>query len=56
MYIQYKEYNGQELSEGQSILMSNEEFVAGGKDLKGVPLTVTQDGSEPVEATEEAVD
>jgi len=48
MYIKYKDYNGQKLLEGQSILMSHDEFVTGGKDLKDVPLTITKDGSEPL--------
>ena len=49
MYIKYADYNGQKLAKGDSVLMSHDEFVAGGKDLRGVALTVTPDGSEPTE-------
>ena len=52
MYIKYKDYNGQKLSEDDSILMSLEEFQNGGKELRNVPLTITKDGSEPVEIEE----
>ena len=49
MYIKFTDYNGQELEQCDSVLMSHEEFVNGGKDLRGVPLTITPDGSEPKE-------
>lgn len=52
MYIKFIDYNGQVLEEGDSVLMSHDEFVNGGKNLKGVPLTITPDGSEPVEMDE----
>jgi hypothetical protein len=31
----------------QQVLMSHEEFVKGGKAIKGVPITITPDGAEP---------
>jgi len=49
MYIKYKDYNGQEVDKDDSILMGHDEFVNGGKDLRGVPLTITKDGSEPLD-------
>ena len=49
MYIKFKDYKGQELDKEDSILMSHDEFVNGGNTLRGVPLTITKDGSEPVD-------
>ena len=50
MYIKLKDYNGQTLEKGDSVLLSLEEFQT--TKLKGVPLTVTPDGNEPVEHVE----
>ena len=47
MYIKYKDYNGQTLQDGDSVLMSHEEFENGGNELKGVPLAITPFGEEP---------
>jgi len=52
MYIKYKEYKGK-LAEGDVVLMSHQEFVDGGKDIKGIPVTVTPNGEEPVEPNKE---
>jgi len=51
MFIKLKDYDG-ELNDGDSILMSHAEFIDGGKDLIGVPVTVTPDGEEPKELNE----
>ena len=51
MYIKYKDYKGQ-LNEGEVLLMSHDEFVQGGKDIKGVPTAVTPDGEEPKDMEE----
>ena len=36
------------LAKGEEILMSRAEFVAGMKNIKGVPVTITPDGKTPV--------
>ena len=51
MYIKYKDYDG-ELKDGDTVLMSHQEFVDGGKDLMGVPVTITLTGEEPIETEE----
>ena len=48
MYIKYKDYKGT-LNEDEVLLMSHQEFVDGGDKVKGVPVTVTPNGSEPKE-------
>ena len=52
MYIKYADYDGV-LNDGDIVLMSHDEFVNGGKDLYGVPVCITPDGSEPKDAPEE---
>ena len=53
MYIKYADYTqGEKVNEGDSVLMSLKEFINGGKDLEGVAITVTPDGSLPVEPSE----
>ncbi len=52
MYIKYKDYSGQVLSENDSVLMSLDEYRNGGKNLTGVPVTITPDGNEPPEMEE----
>jgi hypothetical protein len=52
MYIKYADCRG-ELNAGDMVLMSHDEFVSGGKDLYGVPVCITPDGSEPKDAPEE---
>ena len=53
MYIKYENYiKGDTVNEGDSVLMSLKEFIDGGKDLEGVSITVTPDGSPPVEPSE----
>ncbi len=42
-----------EVVEIKEILMSAEEFAKGGKDIKGIPVTITPDGKPPVFPTEE---
>ena len=48
MYIKYADYTGK-LANGDIVLMSAAEFLAGGSKLKGVPTAITPDGAEPVE-------
>ena len=48
MYIKLTDYTGT-LQDGDALLMSHDEFVSGGKNITGVPVSVTPDGSEPVE-------
>ncbi len=47
MYIKYLDYSGETLSSEDCVLMSAKEFEEGGKNLMGVPVTITPDGSEP---------
>lgn len=57
MYIKYADYKpGMQLGENDSVLMSLQEFLSGGKDLEDVPVTITPDGEPPVEETEEEPD
>lgn len=49
MYIKYADYSGQALSDGDSVLMSLEEYRNGGKNLTGIPVTITRDGEEPAD-------
>jgi len=45
-----------QLGENDSVLMSLQEFLDGGKDLEDVPVTITPDGEPPTEETEEEPD
>ena len=57
MYIKYADYKpGMQLGENDSVLMSLQEFLGGGKDLEDVPVTITPDGEPPAEETEEEPD
>lgn len=57
MYIKYADYKpGMQLGENDSVLMSLQEFLDGGKDLEDVPVTITPDGEPPAEETEEEPD
>lgn len=57
MYIKYVDYQpSMQLGENDSILMSLQEFLDGGKDLEDVPVTITPDGEPPAEETEEEPD
>ena len=57
MYIKYTNYKlGMQLGENDSVLMSLQEFLGGGKDLEDVPVTITPDGDPPTEETEEEPD
>lgn len=50
MYIRYTNYKtGMQLGENDSVLMSLQEFLDGGKDLEDVPVTITPDGEPPAE-------
>lgn len=50
MYIRYTNYKtGMQLGENDSVLMSLQEFLDGGKDLEDVPVTITPDGEPPME-------
>ena len=57
MYIKYADYQpDMQLGENDSVLMSLQEFLDGGKDLEDVPVTITPDGEPPAEETEEEPD
>ena len=57
MYIKYANYQpDMQLGDDDSVLMSLQEFLDGGKDLEDVPVTITPDGEPPVEETEEEPD
>lgn len=57
MYIKYADYKpGMQLGDDDSVLMSLQEFLDGGKDLEDVPVTITPDGEPPAEETEEEPD
>lgn len=57
MYIKYADYQpSMQLGENDSVLMSLQEFLGGGKDLEDVPVTITPDGEPPAEETEEEPD
>lgn len=57
MYIKYVDYQpSMQLGENDSVLMSLQEFLGGGKDLEDVPVTITPDGEPPTEETEEEPD
>lgn len=50
MYIKYADYQpDMQLGENDSVLMSLQEFLDGGKDLEDVPVTITPDGEPPAE-------
>lgn len=50
MYIKYADYQpDMQLGENDSVLMSLQEFLGGGKDLEDVPVTITPDGEPPAE-------
>jgi len=36
------------LAKGEEVLMSHTEFINGMKNLKGVPVTITPDGKQPI--------
>jgi hypothetical protein len=42
-----------EIIEVKELLMSGKEFANGGKDIKGIPVTITPDGEPPVFPTDE---
>lgn len=57
MYIKYADYQPDvQLGDDDSVLMSLQEFLSGGKDLEDVPVTITPDGEPPAEETEEEPD
>ena len=57
MYIKYADYQPDtQLGDDDSVLMSLQEFLDGGKDLEDVPVTITPDGEPPAEETEEEPD
>lgn len=50
MYIKYADYQpGMQLGDDDSVLMSLQEFLDGGKDLEDVPVTITPDGNPPTD-------
>ena len=56
MYIKYADYQpDMQLNDDDSVLMSLQEFLDGGKDLENVPVTITPDGNPPIDTdTDEA--
>lgn len=57
MYIKYADYQpDMQLGDDDSVLMSLQEFLSGGKDLEDVPVTITPDGEPPAEETKEEPD
>lgn len=56
MYIKYEDYQpDMQLGDDDSVLMSLQEFLDGGKDLEDVPVTITSDGNPPIDTdTDEA--
>ena len=54
MYIKYADYQpGMQLGDDDSVLMSLQEFLSGGKDLEDVPVTITPDGNPPTDTEDE---
>lgn len=54
MYIKYADYQpDMQLGDDDSVLMSLQEFLAGGKDLEDVPVTITPDGNPPTDTDDE---
>ena len=54
MYIKYADYQpDMQLGDDDSVLMSLQEFLSGGKDLEDVPVTITPDGNPPTDTEEE---
>lgn len=50
MYIKYADYQpNMQLGDDDSVLMSLQEFLDGGKDLEDVPVTITPDGNPPTD-------
>ena len=50
MYIKYADYQpDMQLGDDDSVLMSLQEFLDGGKDLEDVPVTITPDGNPPTD-------
>ena len=50
MYIKYADYQpDMPLGDDDSVLMSLQEFLSGGKDLEDVPVTITPDGNPPTD-------
>ena len=50
MYIKYADYQpDMQLGDDDSVLMSLQEFLSGGKDLEDVPVTITPDGNPPTD-------
>ena len=54
MYIKYTDYQpDMQLGDDDSVLMSLQEFLSGGKDLEDVPVTITPDGNPPTDTEDE---
>lgn len=57
MYIKYADYQpDMQLGDDDSVLMSLQEFLSGGKDLEDVPVTITPDGNPPADTDEDDVE
>lgn len=57
MYIKYADYQpDMQLGDDDSVLMSLQEFLNGGKDLEDVPVTITPDGEPPADTDEDDVE
>ena len=54
MYIKYADYQpDMQLGDDDSVLMSLQELLAGGKDLEDVPVTITPGGNPPTDTEDE---
>ena len=54
MYIKYADYQpDMQLGDDDSVLMSLQDFLSGGKDLEDVPVTTTPDGNPPTDIDDE---
>ena len=51
-YVKLSDFTG-ELQTDETLLMSLDEFNAGGKDIRNVPVCVTKTGEEPAETEPE---
>lgn len=57
MYIKYADYQpDMQLGDDDSVLMSLQEFLSGGKDLEDVPVTITPDGNPPTDIDNDDVE
>jgi hypothetical protein len=56
MYKKYSDYLTNGLHEGEVLLLSLQESIDYKAEIKGLPVCITKDGSEPPEASDEVTD